>query len=217
VAVSRTVSRRALRVYTCRAADEAAGEENHMSETTVVKAEHTMERHWQIFFVEGVVLAVLGIAALILPPLATIAVAVLFGWILMLGGIFGLVTTIIGRHAPGVVWSFLSSTIAIVAGGLLFFWPANSALPLTLILTGFLVADGLVTIMMALDYRRASHGRWIGLMINGVVDIVLAVIILVALPQSAAWAIGIIVGVDMLFGGSSLIALALAARNGSTP
>jgi uncharacterized membrane protein HdeD (DUF308 family) len=183
-----------------------------MSDTTTAKAEHTMERHWQLFFVEGVVLVVLGIAALILPPLATIAVAVLFGWILMLGGIFGLVTTIIGRHAPGFVWSLLSSIIAIVAGALLFGWPAGGALPLTVILTGFLVADGFMTIMLALEYRRAGHGRWAGLMINGVVDVILAAIIVIALPQSAAWAIGIIVGVDMLFGGASLIVLSLAAR-----
>ena len=87
---------------------------------------------------------------------------------------------------------------------------------LTFILTGFLVADGIVTIMLALDYRRASHGRWVGLMINGVIDLILAALIGVALPQSAAWAIGIIIGVDMLFGGSSLIALALAARNPKT-
>ncbi len=162
-----------------------------MSETTTLSAEHTMERHWQLFFVEGVVLVVLGLGALILPPLATIAVAVLFGWILILAGGFGLITTIIGRHGP--------------AGG---------ALPLTVILTGFLVADGFMTIMLALEYRKASHGRWAGLLINGVIDLILAAIIFVALPQSAAWAIGIIVGVDMLFGGSSLIALALAARNG---
>jgi uncharacterized membrane protein HdeD (DUF308 family) len=176
-------------------------------------AEHTMARHWQLFFVEGVVLVVLGIAALALPPLATIAVAVLFGWVLLLSGVFGLVTTIIGRHAPGFWWSLLSSIVAIVAGVLLFGWPAGGALSLTLILTGFLTADGIVTIMLALDYRSASHGRWVGLLFNGVIDLVLAAIIFVALPQSAAWAIGIIVGVDMLFGGSSLIALALAARN----
>ena len=176
-------------------------------------AEHTMARHWQIFFIEGVVLVVLGIAALALPPLATIAVAVLFGWILLLGGVFGFVTTIIGRHAPGFVWSLLSSIVAIVAGALIFFSPGVGALSLTFILTGFLAADGIITIMLALDYRRASHGRWVGLMINGVIDLILAALIVVALPQSAAWAIGIIVGVDMLFGGSSLIALALAARN----
>ena len=178
-----------------------------------LRAEHGMAQHWQLFFVEGIVLVVLGIGALILPPLATIAVAILFGWILLLGGIFGLITTLVGRHAPGFLWALLSSIIAIVAGVLLFGWPAGGTLPLTVVLTGFLFADGIVTIMLALDYRRASHGRWVGLMFNGVIDLVLAAIILIALPQSAAWAIGIIVGVDMLFGGSSLIALSLAARS----
>lgn len=176
-------------------------------------AEHSMARHWKMFFFEGVVLVILGIGALILPPLATIAVAILFGWILLLGGIFGLATTVIGRHAPGFWWALISSIIAIVAGVLLFGWPAGGTLPLTLVLTAFLTADGIVTIMLALDYRRANHGRWLGLLINGVIDLILAAIIFVALPQSAAWAIGIIVGVDMLFGGSSLIALSLAARN----
>ena len=176
-------------------------------------AENSVQRHWRMFFFEGVVLVILGIGALILPPLATIAVAILFGWVLLLAGIFGLVTTLTARQAPGFWWALISSVVSIVAGVLLFGWPAGGALSLTLILTGFLTADGIVTIMLALDYRRASHGRWIGLLINGVIDLILAAIIFVALPQSAAWAIGIIVGVDMLFGGSSLIALALAARN----
>jgi uncharacterized membrane protein HdeD (DUF308 family) len=66
--------------------------------------------------------------------------------------------------------------------------------------------------MLSLEYRRALHGRWIWLMVNGVIDLLLAAIIFLGLPASAAWAIGIIVGVDMLFGGSSLIAMAVAAR-----
>lgn len=177
-----------------------------------VKAEHTFEAHWRLFLFEGVVLAVLGIIALILPPLASIAVAILFGWVLFLGGVFGLITTVIGRHAPGFWWAILSSLVAIVAGILLFGWPAGGALSLTVVLTGFLFADGVLTIMLSLEYRRALHGRWMWLMVNGVIDLLLAAIIFIGFPASAAWAIGIIVGVDMLFGGSSLIAMALAAR-----
>jgi uncharacterized membrane protein HdeD (DUF308 family) len=185
-----------------------------MSQTGLpLKAEHTFEAHWQLFLVEGVALVVLGIIALILPPLASIAVAILFGWLLLLGGVFGFVTTLLGRHAPGFWWSLLSSLVAIVAGALLFGWPAGGVFSLTFVLTGFLAADGLLTIMLALDYRRALHGRWMWLMVNGVIDLVLAAIILIGLPQSAAWAIGIIVGVDLLFGGLSLIAMSLAARN----
>lgn len=187
-----------------------------MTDTGIpMKAEHTFEAHWRLFFFEGVVLVVLGIVALILPPLASIAVAILFGWVLFLGGVFGLVSTLVGRHAPGFWWSILSSLIAIVAGVLLFGWPAGGALSLTVILTGFLAADGILTIMLSLEYRRALHSRWVWLMVNGVIDLFLAALIFVGLPASAAWAIGIIVGIDMLFGGSSLIAMSLAARNAS--
>lgn len=181
-----------------------------------LKAEHTFQAHWQLFLFEGVVLVVLGIAALILPPLASIAVAILFGWLLFIGGVFGLITTLIGHHAPGFWWAILSSLIAIVAGILLFGWPAGGVLSLTLVLTAFLAADGILTIMLALDYRRALHGRWGWLLVNGVIDLILAAIIFIGLPASAAWAIGIIVGVDLLFGGSSLIAMALAARGAAT-
>jgi uncharacterized membrane protein HdeD (DUF308 family) len=178
-----------------------------------VGAEHTLEAHWQLFLAEGICLVVLGIGALILPPLASIGIAVLVGLLLLLGGILGLVTAAIGRHAPGFWWSLLSSTIAIVTGLALLGWPGFGALSLTLILTIFLATDGVVTIMIAMEYRRALHGRWGWLMVNGLLDIVLATFILVALPASAVWAVGIIIGIDLVFGGSSLIALSLAARS----
>jgi len=113
-----------------------------------IRVEHTLEAHWQLFLFEGIGLIVLGIAALILPPLASIGIAVILGWLLIFGGVFGLLTTIVGRHAPGFLWSLASSIIAIVAGALLFGWPAVGALSLTMILTVFLLADGLATLMM---------------------------------------------------------------------
>jgi len=177
-----------------------------------IRFEHSLEAHWRLFLFEGIGLIALGIAALILPPLASIGIAIIIGWLLVFGGAFGLLTTIVGRHAPGFRWSLASSLIAIVAGVLLFGWPANGALSLTLILTVFLAADGLFTIMIAFAYRRALHDRWGWLLVNGALDLLLAAIIFAALPASALWAIGIIVGIDLVFGGSSLIALSLAAH-----
>ena len=176
------------------------------------KTEHTFEAHWQLFLIEGIALVVLGIGALILPSFASIGIAILLGWLLLFGGVFGLITTIVGHHAPGFSWSLASSIIAIVAGVLLFGWPALGALSLTVILTVFLLADGFVTIMIALAYRRTQHHRWGWLLANGVLDLVLAAIILVALPASALWAVGIILGIDLVFGGTSLVGLSLAAH-----
>jgi len=177
-----------------------------------MKAEHSFEQHWRLFLVEGIVLTLLGVVAIVLPPLASLFVAIFFGWLLFIGGVFGLVTTLIGRHAPGFWWSLLSSIVAIIAGVLLFGWPGGGVLSLTVVLTAFLFADGVLTILLSLEYRRALHGRWTWLLLNGIIDLLLAAIIFVGLPGSAAWAIGIIVGVDMLFGGASLIAMSLAAR-----
>jgi uncharacterized membrane protein HdeD (DUF308 family) len=178
-----------------------------------MKAEHSFEQHWRLFLVEGIVLTLLGVVAIVLPPLASLFVAIFFGWLLFIGGVFGLVTTLIGRHAPGFWWSLLSSIVAIIAGVLLFGWPGGGVLSLTVVLTAFLFADGVLTILLSLEYRRALHGRWTWLLLNGIIDLLLAAIIFVGLPGSAAWAIGIIVGVDMLFGGASLIAMSLAARS----
>jgi len=67
-------------------------------------------------------------------------------------------------------------------------------------------------IMYGFDHRRQLSQRWGWLVVNGVLDLLLAAIIFVALPGSAVWALGLLIGIDMLFGGSSLIAVAIKAR-----
>jgi uncharacterized membrane protein HdeD (DUF308 family) len=83
---------------------------------------------------------------------------------------------------------------------------------LTIILGVYFVAEGVATIMYALEHRRELTGRWGWLMTAGLVDIVIAGLIIAGLPGSAAWAIGLLVGINLVFGGSSLIGMALAAR-----
>jgi uncharacterized membrane protein HdeD (DUF308 family) len=67
-------------------------------------------------------------------------------------------------------------------------------------------------IMYGLEHRQQLSQRWGWLVVNGVLDLLLAAIIIVALPGSAVWALGLLIGIDMLFGGSSLIAIAMKAR-----
>ncbi len=171
-----------------------------------------LHAHWKLFLIEGIVLLVLGTAAILVPPIASIAVAILLGWLFLVGGIVGLLSAVFGRHAPGFVWSLISAVLAIVAGAALIFWPAGGAQALTLVLTAFLIADGILTIFFALEHRRQLSQRWGWLMVNGVVDLVLAGLIIWMFPGSALWILGLIVGIDFIFGGWSLIAMALAAR-----
>ena len=176
---------------------------------------NSVHAHWRLFLTEGIILLVLGILAIVVPPIATIAVAVLIGWLLLMSGVVGLIATFRTRGAPGFWWSLISAVIGIVAGVVLLGWPVSGALSLTMILTVFLVLEGVVSILYALEHKRELTGRWGMMLFSGVIDLVLAGIIFAGLPGTAAWAIGLLVGVNLVFGGSALIAMALHARNAS--
>jgi len=173
----------------------------------------SLSAHWKLFLIEGIVLLILGFAAIMLPLIATIAIALVVGWIFLLSGIVGLLATFRMRSAPGFWWSLLSGILGIVAGIVLLRWPLSGALSLTLVLTLFLVLEGVVSIMFALEHKRELSGRWGMMLVSGVVDLILAGMIYAGLPGTAAWAIGLLVGINMVFGGAALIAMALHARN----
>jgi uncharacterized membrane protein HdeD (DUF308 family) len=166
--------------------------------------------HWKALLIEGIILVILGAAAVLLPQFASIAVTALLGWIFLIGGGIGLATTFAARGMPGFWWSLLSAIVTIVAGAALVGWPISGAISLTLVLTGFLIADGVLTILFGLGHR--SSRRWGWLVTNGVLDLLLAAVIIWGLPGSGLWVLGLIVGIDLIFGGGALIMLALAAR-----
>jgi uncharacterized membrane protein HdeD (DUF308 family) len=173
----------------------------------------SLHEHWVLFLVEGIVLVVLGLLAIVLPPIATLAVEILFGWLFLISGILGLITTFWMRQAPGFWWALLSAVLGIAAGIVLLAWPLSGVLSLTLILIVFFTIEGVASIMFALEHKRELSGRWGWMLASGIVDLILAAIILVGLPGTAAWAIGLLVGINMVFGGSALIAMALHARD----
>jgi len=172
----------------------------------------SLHEHWVLFLVEGIVLVVLGLLAIVLQPIATLAVEILFGWLFLISGIVGLVTTFWMRQAPGFWWSLLSAVLGIAAGIVLLARPVSGVLTLTLILIVFFTIEGVTSIMYALEHKRELSGRWGWMLASGIVDLIVAGIILVGLPGTAAWAIGILVGINMVFGGSALIMMAMHAR-----
>jgi uncharacterized membrane protein HdeD (DUF308 family) len=172
----------------------------------------TLGESWRFFLTEGIILVLLGIAAIVIPPIATLAVELILGWLFLISGIVGLVMTFMTRQAPGFGWSLFSAVIAIAAGVVLLAWPLGGVLTLTLLLIAFFIMEGVATIMYALEHERELSGRWGWLLASGIVDLALAAIIFAGLPGTAAWAIGLLVGINMLFGGAALIGLALHAR-----
>jgi uncharacterized membrane protein HdeD (DUF308 family) len=174
-----------------------------------------VSRHWVLFLAEGIVLVILGLLALLAPVIASVAATVFFGWLLLLSGVIGLVATFRTRHAPGFWWSLLSAVIGIVAGILLLGWPLLGTLSLTAVLIAFLFAEGVVSIMYALEHRNALSGRWGWMLASGILDMGLGVLLFIGLPGTALWALGLLLGINMVFGGWALIFMALHARRTS--
>jgi uncharacterized membrane protein HdeD (DUF308 family) len=171
----------------------------------------SVQDHWVLFLIEGLILLVLGAAAVALPPLAGLAATIVLGWLFLIGGIVGLVSTFGARRAPGFGWALLSAILALVAGGVLLWDPWAGVATLTYVLIAFFLVDGIVIIAMAIEHRRELSGRWEWLLLGGIMDLVLAAIVIAGLPGTLVWALGLLVGIDLLFGGATLIAMALSA------
>lgn len=172
----------------------------------------SMHDYWALFLAEGIVLSVLGLAAIIVPPLAGLFATVVLGWLFLISGTVGLFTTLRAREAPGFGWSLLSALVAVIAGGLLLWNPLQGLATLTYVLTAFFIADGILIIILAIAHRRELSGKWEWMMVNGVIDLIIAGIIIAGFPGTLVWVFGLLVGIDMLFGGASLIAMSLQAR-----
>jgi uncharacterized membrane protein HdeD (DUF308 family) len=171
-----------------------------------------VKANWKAFLIEGIVLVILGMAAVAIPLLASIAVTIFLGWLFLISGVVGLYLTFTTRNMPGFWWSLISEILALAAGVILILQPIAGTLTLTLVVSAYFIAEGVTTIMYALAHRRELSGRWGWLLVSGIVDLVVAGLIIAGLPGSAAWAIGLLVGINLVFGGASLIGMALAAR-----
>jgi uncharacterized membrane protein HdeD (DUF308 family) len=139
-------------------------------------------------------------------------VTIILGWIFLASGLVGWISTFAARGAPGFWWSLLSALLATAAGLALLVSPVRGAVSLTLLLIAFFVIEGVVSIMYALEHRQQLSGRWEWMLVSGLIDLGLAAIILAGFPGTASWALGVLVGVNMIFGGAALVAMALHAR-----
>lgn len=159
------------------------------------------------FTIEGAVLIVLGLIALIAPFTAGTAATSLLGVLIFLAGVLGLVATFAGGRHTHRVWSVVSAVIAVVAGLLIAFYPVAGASVLAMIVAAYLLIDGVSMIMLSLDQRKRHTGRWGWLMVAGIADIVLAVLVFLLSPLGATVLIGVIVAVDLVLAGVALIGI----------
>jgi len=156
---------------------------------------------------------VAGILAIIVPPIAGIAVTIFVGWLLIFSGVAHLVFGWHTRSTGGLLLEVLLGIVGIVyivVGVYLLLNPVAGLVSLTLGLAIYLFAKGILEFILALRLRPLPGSGW--LFIDGIITIILGVMIWKAWPSSTAWAVGILVGVSMLFSGVARLMISLAAR-----
>lgn len=185
-----------------------------LSKPDIEQIQRTMAKsireHWVLSLVEGIILVILGLAAILTPR--TVAIEILFGWLFLISGIIGMITTCRMQQAPGFWWSLVSAILGIWAGLILLFSPEKGVFSLTLMLILFFVIEGVASIKFAREHMRALSGQWGWMLVSGIVDLILGAVIVLGLPGTAAWALGLLVGFNLIFGGSAVVAMALPAR-----
>jgi uncharacterized membrane protein HdeD (DUF308 family) len=178
------------------------------AQSTHVTAEVHEHRNW--FLLVGVLMVVLGVAAIAFPFAATMAIEVLIGWILVISGLAGILQAYRSARWKGFLLTLLGALLALAVGALLLLYPLTGALSLTLLIAAFFLTGGGLRVLLALKVRPLDQWGW--MLASGVLALAIAVLILVQWPEAAAWIIGLLVGVDLIFGGWTSIMLALAAR-----
>ncbi|WP_407156271.1 HdeD family acid-resistance protein [Bradyrhizobium sp. STM 3557] len=186
------------------------------SNPTLSDAERTVQQamrtYWGLFVAQGVIMMVLGIIAIIWPAVSTLAVDIYVGWLFLLSGITGLVTMFFALTVPAFLWSLLTAALSLFCGVLLLWHPVAGAVSLTLVLIAFFIAEGVFQIAAALSYRDAFPGSWGWMVMSGLADLLLAAIIISGWPGSAVWALGLIVGVNLVTSGLAITMVAVACR-----
>jgi uncharacterized membrane protein HdeD (DUF308 family) len=167
--------------------------------------------HWKLFLVEGIVMMVLGLLAIAEPEIASIAITIFIGWLFLIGGIFRTISLLQHRDIPGFGWALATALLAVVLGIVLLIRPIAGVLSLTIALIVFFILEGISAIVLAIQHRRHLPS-WGWILFSGIIDLVLAFLIWDGWPSSADWAIGLLVGINMVFVGLSLIMTAMAAR-----
>jgi len=169
--------------------------------------------HWRLFMVQGVVMIVLGVLAVLAPVAATIAIDIYIGWLLLISGIVGLVAMFSAKNLPAFLWTLITAALSLAVGALLVWRPIEGALSLTILLTAFFIAEGIFQIVASVAYRDVMAGSWVWMLVSGISDLVLAAIIILSWPVSAVWALGLVVGINLITSGWAIVMAALAGRS----
>jgi uncharacterized membrane protein HdeD (DUF308 family) len=172
-----------------------------------------LRAHWKLFLFQGVVMVILGILAVAAPAYASVAVDIYVGWLFLLSGLVGIVAMFYAGNVSSFLWTLVTALLSIAVGVMLLWKPAEGTVSLTMVLTAFLILEGVFQSVASFSYRDLIPSSWGWMLASGLSDLLLAGIIIWAWPDSAAWTLGLIVGVNLITSGAAVAMMAVAGRD----
>jgi len=170
-----------------------------------------LARSWKGLMAVGVLAIVVGCVAILVPAVASVGTAIFIGWILLIAGAF-LVAAAFSAHSVGtVVLRLIWAALTAIVGIWLIVEPHNGTLTLTLVLGIYFLFMGITRISVAFMARGQRNAGWVGL--SGVAGLLVGILVLAKFPSSADWAIGLLVGIDLIFAGWTLTSVALVGKD----
>jgi len=192
------------------AVDAGIAETRQQINDAIALTRAQIAEHWIWYLLLGIVLVVGGLAAIAFPFFSGIAASIFLGWIFLITGVVMIVHAFSVGEWRGFLMNLLIGVLYVVAGGYLVLFPVASVITLTIVLAALLVADGILEMIMA--FRLKSHEGWVWVLLSGLIALLAGGLIAMQLPSSATWAIGLVVGIKMLFSGWSFISLSLTSH-----
>jgi len=164
---------------------------------------HLDHKHKKFFLIEGSLLVILGFLAIVWPNISTFAIEIAIGWLFLLGGVIQICKCFKMPKTGSNLLAFFIALFYVLFGILIILFPKQSAATLTLLLAILFFAQGIFQVLMAFRWKTAPFK--IAIFLSGAIAIILAFLIWNKWPEDSSWAIGLIVGINLIFFGFSQI------------
>jgi uncharacterized membrane protein HdeD (DUF308 family) len=168
---------------------------------------------WQILMGVGVLISILGVVAILAPLLTGVTLSIIVGALLVVGGLGHVAHAFTAPRWTGSLWQVILALVYTFAGISLLANPILGLTTLTLLLVFYLAIEGVAEILMGLGMR--SEPQWGWFVVSGVVSLLLAGLLWAGFPSTAAWAVGLLVGLGLLSTGLTLVVTAYLGRQNS--
>jgi uncharacterized membrane protein HdeD (DUF308 family) len=178
------------------------------AESIVEGLEHAAQTYWPVLLLEGIALILFGILALFIPPLITLGITTTLGWLFVVSGVIALLVYSWAYAVPGFRSLLFSAVLSVIAGIALLLRPVSGAISLTVILIVFFALGGVAKLCYPLQRSQylSDYRGWVRA--SGMVDLGLAALMFLGLPEIASWAPGLLLGGNLVLGGIALIVVA---------